>query len=705
MRMKKGIALALTLALSVSLAACGQTPPDPTPSTEPTPEPTAPVAAAIYTAGTYTAESEGMESTVKVELTVSESAITDVVIDVSNETPNLGAEVGGPLKEAIMTAQSAEVDAVAGATITSDAVKSAVQKCLDQAMGKEPAGASGYTAGTYTSVVKGHNGDMTVEVTFDDSSIKEIQIKDHKETYGLGYGLSTSPVETLGSAIVAAQSLAVDSVASATITSAAIKQAVADCAVQAGGDADALKSAPVDKPAAKDETFDVDVVVVGAGAAGLSAAVTAQEAGANVLVLEKVGVTGGSTTRSGGKILGAGTPWQEAQDQVDNADMMYEFLMSYDVDGLMDPDLVRTFCDASAENLQWLSDRGVQVQDVEPIHSSLTPLRVHNTQGGGGMTNGIGGQICVPLTEKYETAGGKIIYNCRANELLTNADGAVVGVKGERADGSTVTVNANAVILATGGFAKSSELMAPYQSFMPQNASGVPDANVGDGLIMAQNVGAKSTVNPGLQLVYVNYDAYIGIAEESGLIVDVKGERVVNEWTYQSHVASALARVDSPNGYYITATKDGACAEPYPMVQYGVTMDQVPHAATIEELAGQIGVDGAALKATVDRYNELCAKGADDDFGKPAEFMIPVEGDTYYAFKMNPGSSVTFGGLEIDTGAHVLDTNDQPIPGLYAAGEVAFTGLFGDEYPCCGMAIGSAIFYGRTAATNAVADH
>ena len=104
------------------------------------------------------------------------------------------------------------------------------------------------------------------------------------------------------------------------------------------------------------------------------------------------------------------------------------------------------------------------------------------------------------------------------------------------------------------------------------------------------------------------------------------------------------------------------------------------------------------------RYNELCAKGVDDDFGKPAEYMIPVEGDTYYAFRMNPGSSVTFGGLQIDTGAHVLDVNDQPIPGLYAAGEVAFTGLFDAEYPCCGMAIGSAIFYGRTAAQNAVAD-
>ena len=167
--------------------------------------------------------------------------------------------------------------------------------------------------------------------------------------------------------------------------------------------------------------------------------------------------------------------------------------------------------------------------------------------------------------------------------------------------------------------------------------------------------------------------------------------------------AQALADAMNPCGYYITAVKNGACVEPYPMLAWGVTMENVPHAATIAELAEQIGMDASALEATVTRYNELCEKGEDEDFGKPAEYMIPVEGETYYAFYMTPGSSVTFGGLQIDTDAHVLDANDQPISGLYAAGEVAFTGLFDAEYPCCGMAIGSAVYYGRVAAANAVA--
>ena len=661
-------------------------------------------AEAAYTPGTYAAEAQGMLSAVKVTVTVSESAITGVEIDASGETAGLGTEVAQPISEAVLAAQSAQVDGVSGATVSSDAAKTAIQKCLDEAMGVEAAAAGGYTAGTYTASARGNNGDVTVEVTFDETSIVEVKVTDHKETYGLGYGVSTAPIETLPDAIVSSQSLAVDAVAGATVTSAAIKQAVAACVTEAGGDAEALKAVPVEKPEAADETYDVDVVVVGAGAAGLYAAQTALEAGANVLLIEKAGVTGGSTARSGGKILGAGTPWQEAQGFTDTPEMMYDYLKSFDRDGIMDEALVRTFCEASAENIQWLVDRGVQMQDVEPIHSSLTPWRVHNVQGGGGQTSGHGGQFTVPLTNLYEQGGGKVIFNCRANELITDESGAVVGVKAEKADGSAVTVNAKAVILATGGYAHNEEMLAKYNDFLPTNIySGVPMGNVGDGLTMAVAVGAKNFDAPGLQLVYVSYDCYCGINEESGLIVSEDGERVVNEWSYQSHVAQALADADSTWGFYITAVKDGVCVEPYPMLQWGVTMEKVPHAATAEELAALIGVDAQALSATVARYNELCAKGEDEDFGKPAEYMIPVEGDMLYAFRMTPGSSVTFGGLQIDTDAHVLDVNDAPIPGLYAAGEVAFTGLFDAEYPCCGMAIGSAVYYGRVAAANAVA--
>ena len=658
--------------------------------------------AAAYTPGVYEAEAQGFSSAVKVSVTVSESEITALTVDCSGDTPGIGAAAGEPMTAAILAAQSAEVDGVTGATMTSNAIKAAVGKALDEASGAAAWDGS-YAAGTYTGTGKGRNGEITVDVVFSEKAIESVTVTGHAETLGLGYGVSTAPIDMLPGLIVENQSLAVDAVTNATVTTNAVIAAVADAVAQAGGDAETLKAKAIAGEAA-DAAYDVDVVVVGAGAAGLSAALTAQEAGANVLVLEKAGVTGGSTVRSGGKILAAGTPWQEKQGYTDNADMMYEYLMSFDRDGIMSEALVRPFCDASAENLQWLEDRGVKVQDVEYIHSSITPWRVHNTMGGGGQTSGHGGQITAPLTNKYEQAGGRILYNCRADKLITDGTGAVVGVEGQMADGSRVRVNAKGVILATGGYAQNPEMLAKYADFLPYSPYGsVPMTNTGDGLTMAVEVGAKNFDAPGLQLVYVSYDCYCGINEESGLIVSEDGLRVVDEYTYQSHVAQALADADSTCGFYIAAKKDGYAVEPYPMIQWGVTMDRVPHAASIEELAALINVDAAALSATVARYNELCAKGVDEDFGKPAQYMIPVEGDEYYAFRMTPGTSVTFGGLEIDPSARVLDTENKPIAGLYAAGEVAFTGLFDAEYPCCGMAIGSAVYYGRIAAESAMA--
>ena len=675
--MKKFLALVLALCMMLPAMAFAQTP------------------------GTYSAEAKGFASDVKVSVTLTEAGIADVTLDVSGETPAIGGAAADALKAAILEKQSAEFDAVAGATVTSNAVKAALQKCLDEVAGVA-AWDGTYTAGTYTATAKGKIADITVEVTFTENAIADVKVVSHNETLGLGYGVSTAPIDMFPGQIVANQTLAIDVVTNATVTGNAILAAVADAVNQAGGDAEVLKKAEA-KVAGEEIVYDVEIVVVGAGAAGLSAALTAQEKNANVLVLEKGGITGGSTVRSGGKILAAGTPWQEKQGYTDNADMMYEYLMSFDRDDIMNEELVMTFSKGSAENLQWLEDRGVQVQDVEYIHSALTPWRVHNTMGGGGQTSGHGGQITAPLTNRYEGNGGKIVYNCRATELITNESGTVVGVKAVMTDGTPVTVNAKSVILATGGYAKNEEMLDKYEDFLPNNLYGtVPNTCVGDGLVMATAIGAKNFDAPGLQLVYVSYDCYCGINEESGLIVSEDGLRVVDEYTYQSHVATALADAKSTCGYYIAAKKGGYAVEPYPMILWGVTMEHVPHAATIGELAEKIGVDKAALEATVARYNELCAKGVDEDFGKPAQYMIPVEGDEYYAFRMTPGTSVTFGGLEIDVNARVLDTNNQPIPGLYAAGEVAFTGLFDAEYPCCGMAIGSAVYYGRVAADSAI---
>lgn len=552
-----------------------------------------------------------------------------------------------------------------------------------------------YTPGVYTATTNGmHGSEMVVDVTFDETSITDVKVVSHGETYGIGYGMDTTPIETIPSKIVETQSLDLDTVTGATLTTTFLINAVKDAVIQAGGTVENLAT-KTEATKGEDQSYDVDVVVVGGGVAGISAAIEAAANGADVLILEKQSIVGGATTRSGGKLMANGTDIQKAEGIEDSNELMYDYLKEVGGD-LIDDEKLKGFVDNSLETYNWMVDMGVKVQDVEPIHSSLTPYRVHNTEGGGGMTDGHGGQIIVPMMNKYNELDGDILYNVTANELLTNDNNEIVGVKGLAKDGSTVTVNAKSVILATGGYAQNKEMMERYSEFTNGYSTQVPTGNVGDGITMAEAVGAQIFDSPSTQTVYVSYTCGVGINEESGLIITEDGKRFVNEYTYQYHVGDSMRKENSSLGYYIATSND-----PTPTVQYGMSLDSTVSADSIEELAKLIDVDPATLKATVDRYNELCEKGVDEDFGKPADKMYPITGEKYYAIKLNPAVTVTFGGIVTDIESRVLDTNNNPIKGLYAAGETAFEGLFGTEYPGCGVAISAGSYYGRVAGENA----
>ena len=551
-----------------------------------------------------------------------------------------------------------------------------------------------YTAGTYTAEATGHNGTVSVEVTVSEDKIESVNVTNHTETYGIGYGLKETPIEAIPTQIVENQSLAVDTITGATITSAAVVSAVSSALEEAGADIATLK-VKGDTVKAEDQTIDADVVILGAGAAGMSAAIEASKVGASVVILEKQGIVGGSTTRSGGKLVAAGTPEQEeAGFTGDTAEDLYNYLTSYDEYNEIEPDKLREFTDHALEDVEWLEGLGVDVINVEPIHSSITPWRVLNTKGGGGQTSGIGGQISVPLYNAVSETDTQIIYNCTADKILME-DGKAVGAVGVMKDGSTVTVNAKGVIIATGGYAANHELGSLYYE---NYTTSVPGGNTGDGLIIAKEAGADIYYSKGVQEVAVSFTCGVGINEESGLIVNNNGERVANEYTYQSHVATALRESGSEGGWYIATSSD-----PNATVQYGLMLDSTLSADSVSELAEKMGVDSATLEATITRYNELCDKGTDDDFGKPSEYMYKLEG-TLYAIQMNPVLTVTFGGINTDTASHVLDEDGNVISGLYAAGETAFVGIFGSEYPSCGVAIGSSVHYGRLAGQNAAAE-
>ena len=438
----------------------------------------------------------------------------------------------------------------------------------------------------------------------------------------------------------------------------------------------------------------VDVVVCGAGAGGLAAAIEAKLAGAEVVIVEKQGITGGATARSGGKLLGAGTKWQKKQGLYDNTDMVYDYLM--DVGNrngkFMDESKNRYLVDHLNQTLDWLTSIEATVKgdpaevlaepwqplskpvekdgvlkthfdvlDVEPIHVSLQPWRVHNSPGGGGQTNGEGGEISTPLTLYYENdLGGEIIYDTAMNEILTDEAGVVTGVTCTRKGGAKLTLYARkGVILATGGYARNKEMVARYP--VAHYFSNVPHGNVGDGLTAAEKIGALNYEHPAVQVVYTSLTC------------------------------------GSNCGWYITSGK-----EPYGGVRYGYKSavagkSKDPCATSIEGLAKKMGCDPATLQATYDRYCELVEKGVDEDFGKPAEFLHPIKGPKFVALRMHPCVTVTFGGLETDVSARVMKPDGSVIPHLYAAGEVAGTGMYGTQYPTCGTSIGSALFYGRIA--------
>lgn len=554
-----------------------------------------------------------------------------------------------------------------------------------------------FKPGIYTGKGYGVRGKIILEVTFSETKIENIEIVKHKEIFGQAYGLETSPFENYIPQILKYQSLSVPMVVGAEVVCKAILKAVSSCILEAGGNLEDLKNAPVPVPPKKeDRTLETDIVVFGSGVAGLSAAVEAKYCGAEVILVEKQGIVGGSSAICGGKIIAAGSDVQKNQGILDTPQMLFNFLKNA-AGNFLDDDKINYFCHHSTNNLQWLVEQGFEVQDVEPAHSSVLPWRVHNSIGGGGQTMGWGGGFIVPLNNKFHEMGGTTILNTALTELIVEA-GRVIGAKAvDTQDGSVVTLIARkGVILGTGGFAANRKIVEERYPWMKNYYYNCPDSSQGDGANIAEAIGARNYHHPYLQTMLLHERSGAGVNEESGLIVTLEGKRFCNEYQFHSLVGAELAKTKIPGAWYITCGD-----EPFKLLNYALTLPDTPKAETIKELAEKIGVEPSVLKSTIDRYNYLCETGFDEDFGKPVSKLHPIKGPMYYAVFLKPAASITFGGLEIDIAAHVLNKEGKIIPGLFASGEVANTGNFGHGVPSCGYSIGHALHFGRVAARSA----
>ena len=547
-------------------------------------------------------------------------------------------------------------------------------------MGCVAAGAEGMTPGTYTAEAEGFHGTIKLEVTVDAEAITGIEVVEHSETAGIGEAALPVLVES----VLEHQTTGVDSVAGATVTSEAFKAALTDALTQAGADMDKM-SQPVEADELEAVTMEADVVVVGAGAAALSSVQKPVQEGNNDIILNKMGVIGGASAMAGSGTMATGSTWQKEDGYEDSPEQLVEDMME-NGHNKNDRATVELFANTIGEAFDWLVDEnGAAV----PYQRSGKPTRSYS-----GVGRGAG--VCQSLCDKFLAEGGTLLLNTPATALIIN-DGAVTGVMAE-GEGKAYTINAKAVVLASGGYGANDELVPDeYKAFVYAGHAGAE----GDAIAMVEpldadlinmdliNTQPNSMILPSGLGQYCNPGGSRASAA-GGFMVNQDGERVFNEQANAWDLMQAMKANDAQYLIMDQAAFDGFNAGMTGSKIY--TMEDVETwladdyegqpvmktAATLEELADKLGIPADALSASAQAFNEAAASGSADEFGRTPAAAQSEEGP-YYALEMHIRYYASLGGLHINDGMQVLNTQQEAIPGLYAAGEVV-GGLEGDVY-------------------------
>jgi fumarate reductase flavoprotein subunit len=808
------------------------------------------------TAGTYTGEADGFGGTVTVEITTDGETITDVKAEGADETPNVGGAALDELASQILEAQSADIDGVSGATFTSDGVKAAAEKAIAAAQGETTEANDAeltFTAGTYTGTAEGYNGPVELDVTFSDTAVTDIQIVTSSETAHVG----TPAYDIIFEDILAANGSGVDAVSGATFTSRAIKDAVNNAAEQAGAtNMDQFKSNTVVHEAQDDMDITADVVIVGAGGAGMAAAAQAAQDGATVVVIEENAEIGGNTLVSGGQyqsvmpylVWDAEDPdattgvwdyngqtydkvksangyldelktilnWseepfdasyfddhefvageiselsqagvheeylptlqalkEEIQAYVDWADAkiadgaaetdltlfstvnLHIFQTYYgglrqSSDGSEwiygDFDLVKQFVEGGQGLKEWLEDQGAMFDDGAQLTLIGALWHRENKQlgadfdGDGEVDEDMSGNWGVYFETTKRTMlnasdENQILTRTTADSLITE-DGKVVGVNATMYDGTKVTLHANdGVILATGGYAANISLVEETNKYW--DTSYVTDATkttnrsslVGDGITMGEEVGADTVGMGWAQMMPIAWTTNGNLAFGSGAnciyINPTTGKRFVNETSERDVLSLGEFKngveVNGTQGVFLEiANAEVPVGSGYPYDQYTELEDRVYFFSSqdeLQEILDKYGMeaDPAEIYATIEAYDTALANGEQPEVTKNGWTALigtvadengdydmdnyDASAQTYRVRIMAPSTHHTMGGLSIDTDRHVLDADGNIIEGLYAAGEV--TGGIHGGNRLGGNAIVEIFVSGRTAANTVIAD-
>ena len=589
-------------------------------------------------------------------------------------------------------------------------------------------------SGDFTGTAKGFGGDVSVTLTLTDGAITGCTAEGKDETEGVG----SQAIAKMPGEIAESGSIAVDGVSGATITSTAIKEAAAAALTAAGLNPDDYKTAVENNAAAEDSTVDADVVVVGAGGAGMTAAITAAAEGKTVVILESQSMVGGNSVRATGGMNAGKTVYQDenefgesagvektlktaAEKYADNetitalAKTVSEQWAAYQANptgyfdsvelmeldtmiggkGINDPELVETLCANSADAIDWLDEHGITLHNVSSF-GGASVKRIHRPVNAEGKTVSVGSYMIPLLEENCEKAGVKMMLDTTATEILTDANGAAVGVKATGASGETVTVNAKAVVLATGGFGANLDMVVKYKpelkGFMTTNAPGIQ----GQGIEMAQAIGAATVDMDQIQIhptVEANTAALIteGLRGDGAILINEEGQRFIDEVGTRDVVSAAEI---AQTGSYSWLVVDQAMADASSVIQGYIKKGYTVTGATYEELGKAMGVDAAAFAETMEKWNGYVEAKNDPDFGRTS-FANPLNTAPYYAVKVTAGVHHTMGGLKINANTEVLNEKGEVIPGLFAAGEV--TGGVHGANRLGGNAVADFTVFGRIA--------
>ncbi len=559
--------------------------------------------------------------------------------------------------------------------------------------------------GTYTSTTAGHNGDLTVEVVVKDQKIESVVVKDHMETPVV----SDLAISEIPQNIVKTQSLNVDTISGATVSSKAILTAAEDCLKQAGFDVEALKTASVEVEKAEDVTLNADVIIIGAGGAGLAAAVTANQEGASVIVIEKMPKIGGNTILSGGALNAVDEGSETAIANKDSVELHYT--QTYEGgDKKGNPDLVRTLVENAWDGVEWLQELGMEFQPgTFTVLGGLWP-RAHKP------VDPVGTGFFKTYQNYVDTHDNiEILLNTKAEELIFE-DGEVKGVIATGETGNTVTLTANnAVIIATGGFGQNVEMRQKYNTLWKDLGDNVKSTNhpgaTGDGIVLAEAVGAELVGMEYIQLLPMgdpNTGSLSGNIEkgvENRIFVNKEGNRFVDEGARRDVMTSALMEQTDSQMWVILDSHDYPTGDE--INNFNESLNQLIaegrayKGETLEELAKAINVDPTNLVNAVEEFNKAVNKEISDPFGRTL-FKDPINQGPYYAALRIPTVHHTMGGIMINTDAQVINTDGEVIKGLYAAGEV--TGGIHGANRLGGNALTDILVFGRIAGKNAAAD-